>query len=196
MSRPSWDTYFLGLAYHAATRATCDRKHVGAVLVAPDRRVVATGYNGSPAGVPSCDDVGHEMHDNHCIRTLHAESNAIDYAGREARGTTLYVTVIPCYDCAKRIVNAGIVKVFYDEFYGSRYGKSDQVVQFFAAANVECVQLDTPGLTLIKTKLSEVEKIEAAVMSTIVVEYACGCTGKGIHAGPRCLRHDQPIVHG
>ena len=186
----------MGMAYHAATRATCDRKHVGAVLVTADHRVVATGYNGSPAGTPSCDEVGHEMHDNHCIRTLHAESNAIDYAGREARGTTLYCTLVPCYDCGKRIVNAGIKKVFYDQFYASRYGKSDQVPLFLQAAGIECEQLDTPGLTLFKQKLFEAEKIEAAVMSTIVLEYACGCTGKGINAGTRCLLHNQPVVHG
>ena len=111
-----------------ATRATCDRKHVGAVLV-KNNRVVSTGYNGSPRGMRHCDDegVGHLLAEidgrESCIRTLHAESNALDYAGQEAEGCTFYVTCIPCYDCAKRIINAGIVRVVFEEYYESRNTK-------------------------------------------------------------------------
>jgi len=195
MAKPSWDDYFMQHAYLAARRASCDRKHVGAVIVTPDHRVAATGYNGSPAGMDDCDEVGHEISANHCIRTLHAESNAIDYAGRTAMGCTLYVTVIPCYDCAKRIVNAGVHRVVYDEFYASRYGKSDQVVQFFTEAGVECIQLDTPGLTLFKQKLAEVEKIENEVLATVLVEFSCGCSVKASDAGKLCLTHDAPRAH-
>lgn len=129
------------VAYLAATRATCDRKHVGALIVDPYHRIVATGYNGAPSGMPSCDEVGHEINDNHCIRSLHAESNAIDFAGRMAMGCTLYVTVTPCYDCAKRIVNAGIAHVVWDEFYQSRYGKSAQVGEFLASAGIRTSQM-------------------------------------------------------
>lgn len=140
MARPTWDIYFMRLAYLAATRATCARKHVGAIIVDPYHHVQATGYNGAAAGMPSCDDVGHEMVEGHCIRTLHAESNAIDQAGRGAVGCTLYATVTPCYDCAKRIVNAGIVRVIWDEFYTSRYGKSNQVEEFLRSAGIEVEQ--------------------------------------------------------
>lgn len=132
------------VAYLAATRATCDRKHVGALIVDPYHRITATGYNGAPSGMPSCDDVGHELNDNHCVRSLHAESNAIDFAGRMAVGCTLYVTVTPCYDCAKRIVGAGIVRVMWDEFYQSRYGKSAQVAEFLASAGITTEQMP-PG---------------------------------------------------
>ncbi|KKN50647.1 hypothetical protein LCGC14_0630740 [marine sediment metagenome] len=122
--RPNWDQYFLMLAHVVATRATCDRKHVGAVIVDPDHRIVATGYNGSAAGMEHCDDAGHELKEidgrMSCVRTLHAESNALDYAGGRAKCCTLYCTVIPCYDCAKRIVNAGIARVVYAEYYESR----------------------------------------------------------------------------
>jgi len=121
--RPAWDDYFMSIAFLVATRATCDRKKVGAVLV-KDHRLVATGYNGSPAGLPHCDDVGHELKKiegrDSCIRTLHAESNAIDFAGRDAAGCTLFTTVVPCYDCAKRIINARIENVLYQEYYESR----------------------------------------------------------------------------
>jgi dCMP deaminase len=141
VTRPKWDVYFERLAYLAATRASCDRKHVGAVIASPDHRVVATGYNGAPAGMDSCDEVGHQMVEGHCVRTLHAESNAIDYAGRAAQGCTLYVTVTPCWDCAKRIINAGIMRVVYDEHYNSRYGKSQDVPEFLRQAGIEVVQM-------------------------------------------------------
>jgi len=141
ITRPGWDTYFMRLAYLAATRATCARKHVGALIVDPYHRVVSTGYNGAPAGQPSCDEIGHEMVENHCVRTLHAESNAIDYAGRAAAGCTLYVTITPCYDCAKRIVNSGIVRVIWDEYYSSRYEKSGHVADFLRSAQLEVGQM-------------------------------------------------------
>lgn len=190
MSRPDWDTYFMQMAYLVATRATCERKHVGAIIVDLDRRVVSTGYNGSPRGTPSCDEVGHEIHQGHCVRTLHAESNAIDYAGRSCRGTVLYVTVVPCYDCAKRIVNAGIIKIVYDEFYASRYGKSDLVPAFLKEQGVECVQIDTPGVHLYKEMHAAMQgKLDEANKHTIV-RYACGmCEVAWADAGAKCLVH-------
>ena len=122
--RPHWHDHFMKIAHVVSEMATCDRKHVGAVLVDGDKRIVATGFNGSPAGQPHCDDAGHQLVPidgrPSCVRTLHAESNAIDYAGQRARGCTLFTTVVPCFDCAKRIVNAGVVKVYYDEDYDSR----------------------------------------------------------------------------
>jgi dCMP deaminase len=142
MARPDWDTYFMRAAYLAATRATCDRKHVGALIVDPYHRIVATGYNGAPSGMPSCDEVGHELHDNHCVRSLHAESNAIDFAGRMAMGCTIYVTVTPCFDCAKRIIGVGITHVVWDEFYQSRYGKSGTVAEYLASAGVKATQME------------------------------------------------------
>lgn len=142
--RPSWDVYFMRMAHVVATRATCDRKHVGAVLVDHQHRIVATGYNGSPRGMSHCDDVGHELKEidgrMSCVRTLHAESNAIDYAGRRADGGTLYTTVIPCYDCAKRIVGVGIVRVVYGEYYQSR--NSNLVVNYMNGANVKLQLLE------------------------------------------------------
>lgn len=136
--RPSWNEYFMSMACLVAQRATCDRKKVGAIMVDANRRVVATGYNGAPRGLPHCDDDGHELAiidgRESCIRTLHAESNALDYAGKDAGGCTLYVTVIPCFDCAKRIINSGIARVYYGEWYQSR--KSQLVEALFAQASV------------------------------------------------------------
>jgi dCMP deaminase len=137
--RPSWDDYFLEIAYVVAKRATCDRKLVGAVIVDERHRIVATGYNGAPAGMVHCDENGHDLKEidgrMSCIRSLHAESNALDDAGRRARGCTLYVTVTPCFECAKRIVNAGIVRVVYGEHYQSR--NTDLVFSLFDVARVD-----------------------------------------------------------
>jgi len=120
--RPSWDEYFLHLVEVIGTRSTCDRGRPGCVIV-KDRRVLATGYAGSPIGLPHCDDVGHEMHkmidedgkiSEHCLRTLHAEQNAICQVakfGISIDGATIYIKFTPCYTCAKMIVNCGIKRV-------------------------------------------------------------------------------------
>jgi len=113
--RPSWDEYFMGIAFEVAKRSTCDRAHVGAIIV-KDKRILTTGYNGAPRGLPHCDEVGHLMVEGHCMRTLHAEQNAIIQAalhGVEVRGGTMYVTHQPCLSCAKMIINAGIERVVY-----------------------------------------------------------------------------------
>ena len=114
-SRPTWDEYFMDIAFTVAQRSTCDRGHVGAVLVR-DRRILTTGYNGAPAGLSHCDEVGHLIVDGHCVRTLHAEQNAIIQAALHGIGTesaTAYVTHQPCLTCAKMIINSGISRVVY-----------------------------------------------------------------------------------
>ena len=118
--RPDWDSYFMDMARKVAERSTCDRAHVGCVLVR-DNRVLATGYNGSVSGMPHCDDVGHDVVNEHCKRTIHAEMNAIIQCtihGVSSKGTIVYVTHYPCYDCAKALVNAGVLVVNYEQTYG------------------------------------------------------------------------------
>lgn len=117
-TRPSWDEYFMGLAHRVATRATCPRAAVGAVIV-KDNRILGTGYNGSPSGTAHCIDEGCIMSRNHCIRTIHAEVNAIlDALQRgSVRGATLYCTHYPCANCAKLIKQVGIIKVVYGRDY-------------------------------------------------------------------------------
>lgn len=150
MSRINWDNYFMLMSLLVAKRGTCDRKQVGAVLVSPDNRVIATGYNGTPRGVPHCDEIGHTLAvidgRESCIATLHAESNALDQAGREAMGSTLYTSVVPCFDCAKRIVNAGIVEVQYWEYYESR--KTAIVLSYLDEHKVRVFQRSPPELTI------------------------------------------------
>ncbi|MGZ6069638.1 MAG: deoxycytidylate deaminase, partial [Myxococcaceae bacterium] len=119
MARSSWDQYFMDIARQVATRATCDRKHVGAVLVR-DRTILSTGYNGSIRGMPHCDEVGHLMENGHCVATVHAEANAILQAAKNGiriDGATLYTTASPCWPCFKLVANSGCVRIVYGEFY-------------------------------------------------------------------------------
>lgn len=126
--RPSWDEYFMEIANSIARRATCDRGRSGCVI-AKDRQLLVTGYVGSPAGLPHCDEIGHQMkktiHENgqvtnHCVRTVHAEQNAICQAaklGISIQGATLYCRMTPCRVCAMLIINCGIQKVVCERKY-------------------------------------------------------------------------------
>ena len=117
--RVSWGTYFINIAQEVATRSTCDRKHVGAVIVR-DKTILSTGYNGSIKGLPHCDEAGGEMVEGHCVRTTHAEANAIVQAAKNGGKLVLseiYVTASPCYNCFKLIANAGIKIIYYNELY-------------------------------------------------------------------------------
>ena len=109
----------MNIATEVATRSTCDRKHVGAVIVR-NKNILSTGYNGSIKGLPHCDEVGHEMVDGHCIRTTHAEANAIVQAAKNSvsiDNSEIFVTASPCYNCFKLIANSGIKVIYYRELY-------------------------------------------------------------------------------
>ncbi|HTB72086.1 MAG TPA: dCMP deaminase family protein [Polyangiaceae bacterium] len=117
--RASWDEYFMNIAREVSTRSTCDRKFVGAVIQR-DKSILATGYNGSVRGLPHCDEDGHLMEDGHCVRTVHAEANAIVQAARHGvriEGASIYVTASPCWGCFRLIANAGISRIAFGEFY-------------------------------------------------------------------------------
>jgi len=117
--RIGWHDYFMNIARQAATRSTCDRKNVGAVIVR-DRTILSTGYNGSIRGMPHCDEVGHLMEDGHCVATIHAETNAILQAAKNGvniNHAEIYTTASPCWNCFKMMVNAGIQRIYYGEFY-------------------------------------------------------------------------------
>jgi dCMP deaminase len=119
MARVSWEEYFMNIAKQVATRSTCGRKHVGAVVVR-DKNILSTGYNGSIRGMPHCDDVGHMMENDHCVATIHAEANAILQAAKNGvriEGAEVYISASPCWICFKMIANAGIKKIYYGEFY-------------------------------------------------------------------------------
>ncbi len=126
--RPSWDDYFLGIAQTVASRATCDRGRSGCVI-ARNKQILVTGYVGSPMGLAHCDDVGHQMkkvvHEDesitqHCVRTVHAEQNAITQAaklGIAISDSTIYCKMTPCRTCAMLIINCGITRVVCEKKY-------------------------------------------------------------------------------
>jgi dCMP deaminase len=136
--RASWDEYFMNIAREVATRSTCDRKFVGAVIVR-DRSILATGYNGSIRGLPHCDEEGHLMEEGHCVRTVHAEANAIVQAARNGvriDGASIYVTASPCWGCFRLIANGGIVRIVFGEFY-----RDNKIFDFSQKLGIELVDL-------------------------------------------------------
>ncbi len=142
--RATWDEYFMNIAKEVATRSTCDRKFVGAVIVR-DKNILATGYNGSIRGLPHCDEVGHLMEDGHCVRTVHAESNAIVQAaknGTRIDGAGIYVTASPCWPCFRLIANAGMSRIVFGEFY-----RDQKIFEFSQKIGIELVDLScSPAL--------------------------------------------------
>ena len=138
--RPDWDSYFMKIAFAVSERSTCDRAFVGCVLV-NDKQILTTGFNGSPAGQDHCDQVGHLLVDGHCIRTIHAETNAIIQAalhGISTRNATAYVTHLPCVNCTKALINAGTRRIVYSIAYRA----DNNAAAFLQAANIELTQLD------------------------------------------------------
>ncbi|MDP8206772.1 MAG: dCMP deaminase family protein [Candidatus Electryonea clarkiae] len=114
-----WQKRFIDLARFWAQFMTCDRAHVGAVIVR-DKRVIASGYGGAPSGSHTCDQVGHAIFKGHCVRTVHAEMNAIAQAARfgpSVDGCDIYCTLMPCWNCAKMISAVGIARVYYEDVY-------------------------------------------------------------------------------
>ena len=137
-TRADWDDYFMNIAGQVATRSTCDRKHVGAVIVR-DRAILSTGYNGSMRGVVHCGDAVHLIEHVHFVRTVHAEANAVAQAARNGvriDGGEIYVTASPCFNCFKLLVNAGVRRICYGEFY-----RDARICDFARELGVELVDL-------------------------------------------------------
>jgi dCMP deaminase len=137
-TRAGWDEYFMRIALDVASRSTCDRRHVGAVIVR-ERNILSTGYNGSIAGMPHCDEVGHMMENGHCIATIHAEANAIIQAAKNGvniNGAAIYTTASPCWNCFKIIVNGGMKRIFFGQFY-----RDERIFSIAEQLGVELVDL-------------------------------------------------------
>ena len=142
--RPSWDEYFMKLVEIIGMRSTCDRGRPGCVIV-KNQKILTTGYAGSPVGLPHCDEIGHEFQkaidedgkiSEHCVRTAHAEVNAVCQAakyGISIDGATLYIKFTPCYTCAKMLINAGIKRVVAQV----KYHVGDKSLKLFKAAKVK-----------------------------------------------------------
>ncbi|MEJ5350621.1 MAG: deaminase [Melioribacteraceae bacterium] len=140
--RPSWDEYFLKVAMLVSERATCPRMHCGCVIV-KDKQILSTGYNGSIPGDDHCEDVGCMIVDNHCVRTIHAEMNALLQCalhGVSTQGATAYITNMPCTNCAKALIAAGIKEIVIFSDYHDTLAE-----EFFARAKVNIKRLPMPG---------------------------------------------------
>ncbi|MDO4912694.1 MAG: deaminase [Lactobacillus sp.] len=153
--RIPWTQYFMMQALVISQRSTCDRALVGCVL-ARNKRVIATGYNGSVSGQPHCDDAGHEMIDGHCVRTIHSEMNALLQCAKYGISTAdseIYVTHFPCYNCAKALVQAGIKQVHY--FYD--YRDSELTINLFKDSGIsyEKVSLEPKYFTELFKQLDQ-----------------------------------------
>ncbi|MBU0471813.1 MAG: cytidine/deoxycytidylate deaminase family protein [Nanoarchaeota archaeon] len=147
--RPTWDEYFMEVARTIAKRATCDRGRSGCVI-AREKQLLVTGYVGSPIGLSHCDEVGHQMrkviHEDdtisqHCVRTIHAEQNAICQAaklGVSIKGATLYCKMTPCRVCAMLIINSGIKRVVCEK----KYHAGEESEQMFKKAGIKIEYFD------------------------------------------------------
>lgn len=145
IKRPGWDEYFLKVAMLVSERATCPRMHCGCVLV-KDKRILSTGYNGSIPGDGHCEDDGCMIVDNHCVRTIHAEMNAIlqcSIHGVSTQGATAYVTNMPCTNCAKSLIAAGIKEiVIFSDYHDTK------AEEFFEIAKVSIKRLEMPDSSI------------------------------------------------
>lgn len=140
MTRISWDQYFMAQAHLLAMRSTCTRLMVGATIVR-EKRIIAGGYNGSISGDDHCIDHGCYVVDNHCIRTVHAEMNALLQCakfGAPTDGAEIYVTHFPCVQCTKAIIQAGIKGVYYAEDYKN----NPFAIEMFEKAGVDVQQVE------------------------------------------------------
>lgn len=145
MSRISWDQYFMAQAHITALRSTCTRLMVGAVIVKKNR-IIASGYNGSISDGTHCIDEGCYIVDGHCVRTIHAEANAILQCakfGVPTESTTVYVTHFPCLQCCKQLIQAGIKVINY----GENYRNHELAVQLFEEAEVEVNHIPLTDVT-------------------------------------------------
>ena len=138
MTRPTWDVYFMGIAQQVSKRSTCDRKNVGAVIVR-DKVILSTGYNGSIRGVKHSDEIGHLIENGHCVRTVHAEVNAVAQSamnGTEIKNSNIYLTASPCWPCFKVIVNSGIKKIYFGEFY-----RDEKIFKFAQESGIKLIDM-------------------------------------------------------
>lgn len=140
--RKQWDNYFMDIAEAASSRSTCDRLHVGAVIVR-NKTLISTGYNGSISGLPHCDEADHIIENGHCTRTVHAEANAIVQAaknGSSTDGCTMYVTASPCWECFKLIANSGIKRIVFGKFY-----RDEKIFRAAEAVGIKLDRIDKTG---------------------------------------------------
>ncbi|KGP90474.1 competence protein ComE [Pontibacillus chungwhensis BH030062] len=161
MNRISWDQYFMAQSHLLALRSTCERLAVGATVVR-DKRMIAGGYNGSVSGSVHCIDEGCYVIDGHCVRTIHAEMNALLQCakfGVATEGAEIYVTHFPCLHCCKALIQAGIQTVYYAQDYKNH----PYAIELFKEAGVQTVQVEVKETGVDPKALEKLEYINGLI---------------------------------
>lgn len=155
--RPSWEEFWFTLALFYSTRGTCDRLKAACLLVDKNNRLVGAGYNGSLPGHPHCDEVGHLMVEGHCVRTLHAEVNAIMHSLSDLEGATAYVLGTPCIDCVKKLLSKNVKKILFTRQYDNQARGGEHIYELGRISGAEIKHVDI--------KFSEVLKSEMTILA-------------------------------
>src|SRR3989338_1838549 len=154
--RPTWDEFWFVQALFYSTRSTCDRLRVSCLLVDQANRLVGTGYNGSLSGDEHCDEVGHFLVDGHCLRTLHAEENALLHSNKNLEGCTAYMLISPCLACAKKLLSKGIKRILYTREYNNMQGEDrgrEFMKKLVARRGVQLCKVDIDFTKVLKKML-------------------------------------------
>lgn len=151
--RPTWDEFWFTMALFYSTRGTCDRLRAACIIVDNNNRLVGAGYNGSLPGDSHCDEVGHLMVDGHCIRTLHAEVNAIMHSHGELEGGTAYVLGTPCIDCVKKLLTKKVKKILFTREYDNQARGGQYIFNLAKTQRAEIRQVNINFPEILKKKI-------------------------------------------
>lgn len=147
--RPSWEEFWFGLALFYSTRGTCDRLRAACLLVDKNNKLIGAGYNGSLPGHPHCDEVGHLMVDGHCLRTLHAEVNAIIHSIGDLEGATAYILGTPCIDCVKKLLAKKVKRIIFTRDYDSKARGGEYIFELAKISGAEIRRADIDFTSLL-----------------------------------------------
>lgn len=155
--RPTWDEFWFTLALFYSTRGTCDRLKAACLLVDKNKRLIGAGYNGSLPGDPHCDEVGHLIVDGHCLRTLHAEVNAIMHSVGDTEGATAYVLGTPCIDCVKKLLAKKVKRILFTREYDNQARGGQYIFELAKSRGAEIRQVDIDFPKVLRKKFDILE---------------------------------------
>ena len=161
-NRPSWDEFWFTLALFYSTRGTCDRLKAACILVDKNNRLAGAGYNGSLPGDPHCDDAGHLMVDGHCIRTLHAEVNAIMHSVGDLERATAYVLGTPCIDCVKKLLTKKVKRILFTREYDNQARGGQYIFELARNQGTEIQQVNINFPEVLRKKFDILEGVGGA----------------------------------
>ncbi len=157
IERPTWDEFWFTLALFYSTRGTCDRLRAACLLVDKNKRLIGAGYNGSLPGQPHCDEVGHLMVEGHCLRTLHAEVNAIMHSVGDLEGATAYILGTPCIDCVKKLLAKKVKTILFTRDYDNKARGGEYIFELARQQGAEIRRVDIDFTKVLKKKFAILE---------------------------------------